>query len=868
MLSHPYAPFLIEVEKPGRYIGGEFGAVAPGADCELRMALSYPDVYEIGMSHIGLGVLYELVNGLPHVSCERVFMPWPDMETKLRENGVPLVTLESARPLAELDLIGFSLQYELTFTNLITMLDLGGIPRRAAARRDDAPIVIAGGPVAAHCEPLAPFLDLVVVGDGEAALPELLERMRHGKRAGLSRQAIVASVAELPFAFAPNALERRRHAVTGRTVVVSHEPVARWARVDTLGDHPPGGTIVPNVEAVFDRFSVEVARGCAGGCRFCQAGFLYRPVRERNSGEIESAVARAVTCAGHDGVSLASLSTADHSEVGPMLRALGEAYTDKRVSFFVPSLRAYGLDAEVVEVLSRLRATGVTLAPEAGSERLRNVINKNITEGDLLAAAARFFDWGLSRIKLYFMIGLPGETDADLDAIIALAERVRQFGRQRLRGRTPTVTISVSTFVPKPFTPFAREAMIDASEIDRRQKHLVALGKKARLGVRTHAASLSLLEGILCRGDATLADALERAVDGGARFDGWSEHYKQTVWDAALADGDLDGGLAAMPDDVPTPWDHIAAGVDAGFLRAERDAAREGRSTAPCGRFTTDDESDDRFVCHHCGLKCPRKQVPLRRQRPVSDIDQLPPPPPRPKGKPRPRGAGDPVTPSVRVLFHLAKWGRQTYIGHLDTMRQVMRSFRRAGLDLFYTQGFNPKPKLVSGPPLPVGMAALRDPLEVRLIDPPPSEQLLERLSRTVPPDMAFVSVEILPDTARSLSKRIASADYLAFVPVQTDAAAKGLEAILARDSIEVTRSRKGRVKTVDIRPYLIDAAVSEVVEETLHFPPPPDRVPIRFSLYIPGSGGAKPLEIIAAAWGEDVARRTWVIRTAIQLDT
>ncbi len=866
MIDHPYADILRNVERPGRYLGGEFGAKSPDRNALVKMVLSYPDAYEIGMSHIGLGVLYETANEMANVACERVFMPWGDMEKALRDNDLPLLSLESATPLCNFDIVGFSLQYELTYTNLIAMLALGRIPRLAADRSDKDPLVIVGGPLATHCEPISRFVDLVVLGDGETSLQTLLRTMIHCKEEGTDRLGMLAQLHALPFAFAPSRIERVFDSASKRVVAAPADKAAgRWATVESLSPLKTGGSISPSVETVFDRFSLEVARGCTGGCRFCQAGFLYRPVRERNERDVADAVERAVNCTGVDGVSLASLSTADHSRLVPMLTDLGETFTPRQVSFFVPSLRAYGLDPTVVEVLSRLRATGVTLAPEAGSQRLRDVINKNISETDLIVAAARFFDWGLMRIKLYFMLGLPTETDDDLKEIIELAVRLRSFGRKRLKGRNPIVTVSVSTFVPKPFTPFAREPMLGGEEIRRRQQILIDMGRRERLEVRVHEAPLSILEGVLSRGDAPLGDLLEKAVDRGARFDGWRDQYRGDVWDELLLHVDLDTYLGPLSEGGRTPWDHVAAGVDQSFIEKEHARASAARPTAPCGRFLED--SVERFVCYHCGAACDRERVPLRSARPVSDIDALPEPRKIEKGQPRPRAHDEAsVLNPTRVILYLAKWGRQAYVGHLDTVRHVMRALRRAGLTLYYTKGFNPKPKLSSAPPLPLGMAAMADPIEVFLIEPPDAETILARLAKAVPADMAFVRAEILPNAARGMSKRLIEARFVSRLAVDIETARAGVHRVLRAKELLVTRTRKGKTRSMDVRPYIHEIALPEETPPGLPVPPDPDRVTITFSLYLPGSGGCKPLELLEAVAG-DAASNAWVVRQEIRLE-
>ncbi len=867
MFDHPYAPFLRLIERPGRYVGGEFGAVVPDPAAELSVALAYPDCYEIGMSHIGLSVLYECVNRMERVTAERVFMPWPDLEAELRSRDVPLVSLESARALHQFDVLGFSLQYELTYSNLLAMLDLGGIPRRSADRSESDPLVIVGGPLATQCEPLAPFVDLCVVGEAELALPQLLELLMALKKEGLERGSLVDRLAELPFVFAPDRLSRERDPHSGRMLVRTAQPVAQWARVDQLGELPPGRGPVPAVQAIFDRYSVEVARGCTQGCRFCQAGFLYRPTRERSESQTSSAVDRAVSCLGFDEISLAALSTADHSRLVPMLADLGEVCTPRRVSLSVPSLRAYGLPDEVVEIVSRLRATGVTLAPEAGSQRLRDVINKNITREDLFAAAARFFDWGVMRLKLYFMLGLPQETDDDLAAIVELAGSLRKFGQSRLGGRKPAITISVSTFVPRPFTPFEREPMIGVDEIRRRQQIVEGLARQQRMEVRVHDPRLSVLEGVFCRGDIELAPVLERAVDRGARYDSWADMFKQEVWDEQLRTVDVEALLGAVPQDARLPWSHVDIGVDPAYLNKERRKALDGKTTQPCGHFAAEVAGKTRFVCHNCGLSCDKNELPLRPHRPAEPTEI---PPPRQRAKrPQPRAVPQQAEQHpVKIRLVFAKWGRQAFVGHLDTIRALMRSLRRAGLELAYTQGFHPKPKLESSPPLPLGVSGLNELLDVWLVAPSADGEIIERLKSALPVEMAIRSARRVRAGEQSLNRSLTAAHYVALLRVDSNVATQALNELLAAESLLVERTRKKKTKQIDLRPYVQQAgmigapmSVEQLVD--LRLPQDIERTAVSFKLKLSTSGGAKISELLALAFGSG-AEDAFVVRTGI----
>jgi radical SAM family uncharacterized protein/radical SAM-linked protein len=865
MSQHPYAPFLRRVERPGRYVGGEYGSRAPKPDARARIALAFPDAYEIGMSHIGLAVLYEIVNARPGLAAERAFMPWPDMEKELRARDLPLVALESARPLREFDAVGFSLQYELTYTNLVAMLDLGRIPRRASQRGEGAPLVIAGGPLAGLCEPIAPFLDLVLVGDGEELLPAFLERLAALKGRGAPRAEIVDELSALDAVFAPNALPRERDAASGRWVAAPGRKVARRAAVRRLGEHAPGFGPVPTVSAVFDRYSVEIARGCAEGCRFCQAGFLYRPVRERGEAEVHAAVDRAVDGLGFDEVSLAALSSADHSRLGPIAARLGEEFTRRRVSLSVPSLRAYGVSAELVEMLARMRASGVTLAPEAGSQRLRDVVNKNVTEAELLAAAGRFFDRGMSRIKLYFMLGLPTETDDDLAEIPELAARLRELGRRKV-GRRAEIIVSVSTFVPKPFTPFEREEMIDAPEIKRRQGILQRLCRERRLELRTHDPRLSRLEGVFARGDAGLADAIERAVDGGARFDGWDELFSEPAWERALEGVDVPALLAAIPDGARVPWDHVDVGISEKFLRRERDASREPRTTRPCGRYARGEGEAPAFVCHACGAECASGDVPLRPERP-SPGAEIAAPGPRRRERPRPNESIVQDQAEVaRVRFEIAVFGRGVFIGHLDTMGHFTRSLRRAGLEVDYSRGFHPKPRIEMAPPLPLGTAGLGELFDVHVVRPPADAEMTARLARALPPDLAVRSVRTLATGEPKLAKALAAAEYVLLVDAPREEVARAVAGILAAGEIVVERVRKGRGEKADVRPFVADASVLEDPPADPAFDDDPRLARIRLVLHAVASGGARPQEVLAPFLGAAaieaarITRLRWIL--------
>src|SRR4051812_43141782 len=544
---HPYADFLAEVDKPSRYVGGEYQEVRKDwSAIEARVCLAFPDVYEIGMSHLGTKILYSVLNKTAGIACERAFAPWVDMEGELRKRGLPLLTLESARPLTDFDVIGLSLQYELTYTNVLAILDLAGIPLRAAERGDEHPLILCGGPTATHPEPLAPFIDAFFLGEGEEKLPPLCLELAELKRAGVPRRERLIRLAEKYPLYVPELYATERDAETGFIVVgapldprVPARPRRVW--VADINRFPfPDDSPLPYAEAIFDRMAVEVARGCTEGCRFCQAGMIYRPVRERDPVAVIDALMGGVKKGGYDETSLTSLSTADYSCVTPLVKTAMARLRDEKVSLSVSSLRAYGLNEDLLGEMATMRAGGLTFAPEAGTQRMRDVITKNVTEEDIIESAHRVFGRGFQRMKLYFMIGLPTEEDADVRGIVETASRVQAIGRQHLRAAR--VTTSVSTHVPKPHTPFQWAAMDTESETERKQTLLAETAAKLRVDLKMHENRQSHVEGIFSRGDRSCADLLERAYRLGCRFDGWEEGLRPDAWDRALAAEETEHG--------------------------------------------------------------------------------------------------------------------------------------------------------------------------------------------------------------------------------------------------------------------------------------------------------------------------------------
>ncbi len=828
------------VRKPGRYLGGERNAAVREWDrAMVRFCLVFPDLYEIGMSHQGLQILYHILNRQDRVLAHRCYAPDVDMEAELRRRGVPLFSLEARRPLAAYDVLGITLPYELCYTNILTILDLAGIPLRAAARTDDHPLVLGGGSCSMNPEPVADFFDAIVLGDGEEVIVEISDLLMEGRAAGWSRQEILERLAAVAGVYVPSFFSPEYEGDT----LVAIRPLRsdyRKVRRRVLPELPPvdllSRPLVPLVKPIHDRLGLEIARGCTRGCRFCQAGIIYRPVRERSPDDILALAEEGIGSSGFDELALLSLSTGDYSCLGPLMTRLMDRFASEYVSVSMPSMRVGTLTPEIMDQIRRVRKTGFTVAPEAGTDRLREVINKGITEEDLLATCRDAVAMGWNLIKFYFMIGLPTETDEDVAAIAALAQKARALAGQGRGGRIQ-INVSVATFVPKPHTPFQWHRQLSLEESRERINRLKKLLPRRGFRLKWHDPHQSVMEGVFSRGDRRLSALIESAWRAGVRFDGWSEHYRLENWrQAADRCGlDLDRYLRGRDPGGILPWDHLESGVDREFLELEYQRAMERSYTPDCRVHG----------CQKCGLCDFRTIRPLLHREGENATDRLP-------------AAGERVPApdrGVSYRVHYSRLGDARFLGHLEMLQLVFRVLRRAGLPVLFSRGFNPSPRVSFSQALPVGVESLVEFFDVELARPLTDLPATVRcLNDQLPATIRVTGIEPVPDGKQVVTRT----SYRITLPQATDPGLRErAAAFLASASHFVTRVRKGRTRELDLRPLVTRL---DIMEEAI----------LLDILTRPGQAGTAPREILEKVLqlGPEAALQARILKTAVSEET
>ncbi len=800
------------VSKASRYLGNEVNAVHKDlSQVALRFALAFPDAYEVGMSHLGFQLLYHLLNAQPHIACERVFTPWVDMAAILRENHIPLSSLESQTPLSEFHIIGFSLQYELGYSNILAMLELAGIPLLAEERNNRHPLIIAGGPCTYNPEPVAAFFDAFVIGEGEDVIIELCNAYLEWKNQNAPKSLLLDQIAAIDGIYVPAYFQVEYHA-DGTVQNINNinktgKKVAK--RCVTNFDEAPYCTsaVVPHMQIIHDRISLEIARGCTRGCRFCLAGMIYRPVRERSMKKIIDLAETTLAHTGYEELSLASLSAGDFTAIDTLLKKLMQRHQKNRTAISLPSLRAETLRRSLMEEIKQVRKTGFTIAPEAGTQRLRSVINKNLTETDIMQTVSEVFAAGWQLMKLYFMIGLPTESQDDIEGIVSLVTKIRGIGK-KIR-HSNQLNVSISTFVPKPHTPFQWSAQQLPDDI--REKHRFLMKHLKRPGVRLkwHNPDMSILEGVFARGDRRLAKVLIRAHQLGAGFDGWSEQFSPARWDQAFAESNVDKYfyLRARSLDECLPWDHICCGVSAEFLKTEYQKALSGETTEDCRTAG----------CQNCGVCRTKKHV----QNPTSLCITLP---------DNSSSASEPLdsdkTPVYRYRCYFSKSGLARFLSHLELSRGITRALRRARIPLKYSQGYHPHPRVIFYSALPVGVESQCEIFDMELVQHIPHAVIPGLLNEHFPAGVKMLRAEEIslkklpaPDTLMYHTYRVHVPQPVRNAVTSDHAIDNAIAAFSQTDEFVVTSTRNGITVSMNIRPLVSNLSLIDdaTVEITIH---------------------------------------------------
>jgi radical SAM family uncharacterized protein/radical SAM-linked protein len=848
---------VLAAEKPSRYVGAEFGAVVKDLDqVRVRFALAFPDTYEVGMSNLGFRLLYHLLNDRPDVACERVFLPWPDMEGMLKQRRLPLFTLESRAPVRAFDVLGVTLQFELAYTSVLAMLDLAHIPLLAADRHEDDPLVVGGGPCAFNPEPVADFFDCFAVGDGEEVAVEIAEAVASSgfRRGGATRRELLARLASIPGVYVPAFFTPRYDPISKVLTAIEplrpgYERVERRVMPDlnALSTTAYTRPMVPFMQTIHDRLPIEIQRGCTRGCRFCQVGMITRPTRQRDPKQVLELAELGLKASGYEEVGLLSLSSGDYAPLNGLLDDFLARWEGEKIAMSLPSLRTETMSDALAKKIARIRKTGFTLAPEAATERMRAVINKGNREEHLLTAVESIFQNGWSLLKLYFMIGLPEERDHDVLAIAELARRCLATARRALpRGQgSAAIHLGASTFIPKPFTPFQWEPMIAPDETRRRQRLITdALGgRNGAIQFRPHDSRQSSIEGALALGDRRVATAVLSAYRSGQRLDGWTEWFDEGRWLAAFEECQSVHGVGLdwfahrrrRLDEV-LPWDRIESGVTKRYLQKQLAAARNLAEVPDC-------VLEPCTVCGACDY-----DVVKNRTYEAEDYRPEPAPPPHP---PEP-----PFHTHVRVRY--AKQGRLVALSHLELMHTLLRAIRRAGLPVAFSQGYHPKPRVSFGPALPVGVESLCEYLDLELLGPSDAGEVGRRLGSELPDGLTVLSAEPIDPRAMSISEAQRAVHYRAEFPGDTwdeEELRDRVDAFLGADQAVVTRAAPQKNRTRGRHQKVAARKQREIDLKRLvtHLAVEGPGV-VAFSLRADPSGSAKPAEVLAAIFGDGTA--------------
>ena len=775
------------VEKPSIYLGTEVNTIKKEhTENKLKIALAFPDLYEIGTSHFGIQILYHIINKQPDYIAERVFAPRNDMADYLKKYNVALASLETGTPLDHFDIIGFSLLYELNYTNILLMLDLAGIPFRSAQRDDAAPFIIAGGPCTCNPEPVADFFDAMVIGDGENVI---LEMMRLGKewkqKERAPRKTLLEMWSAVDGVYIPSFFTTTFNAKGFQILKPEKKEYARVkkATLTHLDKAPfPDTPVIPFGKPVHDRLRLEVARGCTRGCRFCQAGMIYRPVRERSVDTLMTLVKKSLSNTGYDEISLLSLSTGDYTAIGTLMGSLMQRCEGDHIAVSLPSLRAGTLTPELMKEIKKVRKTGFTIAPEAGSQRLRNVINKNISEKEICDTVSDAFQMGWKLVKLYFMIGFPTETQQDIDAIVGLVDKLRE---KRSSGkRHAMINVSITTLIPKPHTPFQWSSQISLEESIEKITEIKARLKLPGINVKWQDPKVSLIEGLWSRGDRRLSKLLEIAYEKGCRFDGWSDQFNFNLWQAAAADAmiDIDFFTTRLRTaEEPLPWDHIDIGVTKDYLAHECQKAEKGGLTDDCrwGKCSQCGVCDFEDIMPHVFKENSTKANAFKATK----------------------TRGDEFFKKIKISY--SKMEDARFFGHLEMVKIILRAITRAGIVVKYSQGFHPLPRISFEDPLPIGTESFDEKFYLTLSGHVTADEFIQAVNPELPEGLILQRCEL--DKCQSKGKQNETSDYL--ITAQDPIFKKeALAQFIAEESVIITKlSKKGALKKINLKDIVME---------------------------------------------------------------
>ena len=849
---------LMKIEKPARYIGNEVNAVIKDkSKVAVRFAMCFPDVYEIGMSHLGIQILYSMFNAMEDVWCERVYSPWLDLDKIMREENIPLFALESQEPIKDFDFLGITLQYEMCYTNILQVLDLAGIPLLSEERDEDCPIVIGGGPCSYNPEPIADFFDIFYVGEGETRYRELLDLYKKCRAEGRTRREFLLQAAHIPGMYVPMFYEVSYHsdgtvASFAPTVDGIPSTILKEVAMDVTTIPYPMKPVVPYIKVTQDRVVLEIQRGCIRGCRFCQAGQLYRPVRERDAEVLKTYATEMLKNTGHEEISLSSLSSSDYSTLPELIDFLIEECREKHINISLPSLRIDAFSLDVMSKVQDVKKSSLTFAPEAGSQRLRNVINKGLTEEVILQGATMAFEGGWSRVKLYFMLGLPTETEEDIRGIAELSNKIaaayfETVPKENRPNGSVQIVASTSFFVPKPFTPFQWAPQCTSEEFIEKayqtKKAITEQLNQKRIKYNWHEADASVMEGVLARGDRRLGRAIQRVYEKGGFYDAWSEYYDHQRWVESIEECGLSVAFYTSRKrelDEIFPWDFIDCGVTKEFLKREWQRAQGEQISENC-----------KVKCQGCGAARFGGGICTEAKEGKNEENKT-------TGKECYRQKKCYPQKTIRLRIKFSKHGDIRFIGHLDVMRFFQKAIRRAGIDVAYSTGFSPHQIMSFAAPLGVGLESNGEYMDIEVYSMTSCEDLMKRLNEASVPGIRVTGVYVLPEGAGNAMASVAAASYtVRFAPgraPKTDIAAM-LPAFLAKDAILITKEGKKGPRQVDIKPGIYSCKWEGNADN--------EKGCLQLLVDASSAGNIKPIQIVEsllADYGETLAENALLV--------